>query len=78
MFGTSFRGLRVSVERFRFLGVVACGIDELGGYAIGDEMGGMVNIGGEEDKASVSPRVFMGVRSVRSRAGRFNGVSRSD
>ena len=76
MFGTSFNGLHVSVERFRFFGVKACGIDELGGYAIGDEMGGMANIGGEEGKASLSRRVIVGVRSVRRRAGRFNGVSR--
>jgi hypothetical protein len=57
---------------------MARGIDELGGYAIGDEMGGMANIGGDEDQASLSTRLFVGVRSARSLAGRFNGVSRRD
>ena len=42
LFGTSFNGSRASSGRFLFFGDGACGIDELGGYAIGDEMSGIV------------------------------------
>ena len=40
--------LRASIDRFLFFGVAACGMDELGGYAMGEEISGMANTGGED------------------------------
>ena len=48
--GTSLSGSRVSSGRFLFFGDGARGIDELGGYATGDETRGIVVVGGEEGK----------------------------
>lgn len=55
---------------------MAWGMDELGGYAIGDEISGMVSVGGEEGRASFSARIPTGKRSVLVCTERFNGVSR--
>jgi hypothetical protein len=49
LFGTSLRGSRTWSERFLFFGDKACG-RELGGYATGEDMSGMVYAGGDEGK----------------------------
>lgn len=62
MFGASLKGLRISIERFLFFGVLAWGIDELGGYAIGEEMSVMAKIGGEDGRVACLNGVSIGVR----------------
>jgi hypothetical protein len=60
---TSFKGLRSESERFLFLGDCGCSI-ELGGYVTGEEMSGIVMLGGEEGKSPPSVEDPVGKRLV--------------
>ena len=58
--------------RFLFFGDWGCGIEELGGYAIGDESIGIVYVGGEEGNVG---RYTWGSGETRRAAARLSGVS---
>jgi len=75
LFGTSFSGSRASSGRFLFFGEGAWGIDELGGYAMGDEMRGIAKVGGDEGNVVVSFEGSVGKRLTGDCFWRFAGVS---
>lgn len=72
--GTSFSGTRVSKERFRFLGDESKGIDELGGYAIGEDRSGML-VGGDDGNARSAAVELTGVDSLCVEVRFLRGVS---
>jgi hypothetical protein len=75
LFGTPFSGSRASSGRFLFFGDGAWGIDELGGYAMGDETSGIAKVGGDEGNVVNSIEGTVGGRLTGDCLRRFAGVS---